>query len=259
MKKIQEIRKKHAKVIMAFLMLSIVLAVIPLANAAGAITLTPTAQAPGASVTADGMSFGATKNVAIGFGAEVNSSDTDMEYTGEGMGPYKGRLSNWPVKPGSFILYSDTTAGGGIVSTYTDNGDGTTLWSYDGTPMGTINYTTGEWSRSSTVDVSGIDTNYSATYTRYEFNVTPAAGVTTLASGAFSASITVPTVANGEYAVTAIDTAGNIATATLTVDSAIPEGLTLGVMLALSTIAVIVSTRYFRKRPRTASYNSVKM
>jgi len=30
----------------------------------------------------------------------------------------------------------------------------------------------------------------------------------------------------------------------------IPEGLTIGVMLTLSTIAVIVSTRYFRKQPK---------
>jgi hypothetical protein len=32
----------------------------------------------------------------------------------------------------------------------------------------------------------------------------------------------------------------------------IPEGLTIGVMLAMSTIAVIVSMRYFRKRPKWA-------
>ena len=30
----------------------------------------------------------------------------------------------------------------------------------------------------------------------------------------------------------------------------IPEGLTIGVMMLLSTVAVIVSTRYFRKRPK---------
>jgi hypothetical protein len=89
-------------------------------------------------------------------------------------------------------------------------------------------------------------------YTYYTYNVTPAAGVTTLASGTFSASITVPTVTDGNYVVTAVDTAGNKATQTLNV---VPEGLTLGVMLALSTIAVIVSTRYFRKQPKIKSYN----
>ena len=33
----------------------------------------------------------------------------------------------------------------------------------------------------------------------------------------------------------------------MTVSEAVPEGLTIGVMLSLSTIAVLVSTRYFRK------------
>jgi hypothetical protein len=41
--------------------------------------------------------------------------------------------------------------------------------------------------------------------------------------------------------------------------SVIPEGLTVGVMLLLSTIAVIVSLRYFRKRPRIESPNQVKL
>jgi predicted secreted protein len=38
----------------------------------------------------------------------------------------------------------------------------------------------------------------------------------------------------------------------------IPEGLTIGVMLTLSTIAVIVSTRYFRKRPRIEKCGQIK-
>jgi uncharacterized membrane protein YfhO len=82
--------------------------------------------------------------------------------------------------------------------------------------------------------------------------VTPAAGVTTTGAGAFTASITVPTVADGNYVVTAVDTAGNKATQTLNV---VPEGLTIGVMLTLSTIAVIISTRYFRKQPKIKNYN----
>jgi hypothetical protein len=39
----------------------------------------------------------------------------------------------------------------------------------------------------------------------------------------------------------------------------VPEGLTLGVMLLLSTVAVIVGTRYFRKRPKTENFNQVKL
>jgi hypothetical protein len=39
----------------------------------------------------------------------------------------------------------------------------------------------------------------------------------------------------------------------------IPEGLTIGVMVALSSVAVIVSTSYFRKQPKIKSYSPVKL
>jgi hypothetical protein len=39
----------------------------------------------------------------------------------------------------------------------------------------------------------------------------------------------------------------------------VPEGSTIGVMLLLSTIAVIVSLRYFRKRPKTENFSQVKL
>jgi len=240
--------KVYITAITLALILSLVL--VSMETAAGSITLTPTTQAPGGSVSVGGTSFGATKAVGIGFGAEVAGSDANMAYTGTGTGPYSGRISHYPIKPGSFVLTSDTSAGGGggIVSTYTDAGDGTTTWSYDGTVMGTINYVTGVWSRSSTVDVTGILANYTATYTRYQYNVTPSAGVTSTGAGAFTASITVPTVADGNYVVTAIDTQGNRAFATLGVNSTIPEVLPLGLMLILSLAAVVVGSRYFGKQ-----------
>lgn len=256
MKRMQHRKKVYARSIMAFLTLSMVLVVIPIISAAtAAITLTPTAQAPGASVSVAGTGFGATKAVGIGFGAEVAGSDTNMAYTGTSDGlTWSGRVSKWPIKPGSFVLTSDTTSGAGLVSVYTDDGDGTTTGTFEGA-VGTIDYTTGQWTRVTTVSVTGIAANYTATYTRYAYNVTPAAGVTTLASGAFSASITVPAVANGNYAVTAIDTQGNRAVASLAVDSAIPEGLTVGVMVIVSSVAVIVGTRYFRKQAKIKSYH----
>lgn len=249
MQKMQHKKKAYITAIMAFLAFAIILPSIPIIKAAGAITLDPTAQAPVATVIVNGTSFGATKAVGIGFGTEVAATDFNMGYTGTGMGPYTGRVSNYPIKPGSFALISDTSAGGGLISTYNDNGDGTTSGSFEGA-TGTINYVTGVWTRVTTVDVTGIATNYTATYTRYQYNVTPAAGVTTLAAGTFSASITVPAVANGNYVVTAIDTQGNRATATLSVNSAIPEGLTIGVMVLLSSVAMLVGTRYFRKRSK---------
>jgi hypothetical protein len=238
--------KAYATAIAAFLVFSF--AIVSIAAGAGAITLTPTAQAPGASVSVSGTGFAATNAVGIGFGAEVAGYDTNMAYSGTG--PYTGRVSHYPIKPGSFVLTSDTSSGAGIVSTYTDVGDGTTRWSYDGTIMGTINYVTGAWSRSTTVDVTGIAAIYSANYTYYQYNVTSAAGVTTGPSGTFTASITVPTVADGSYNVTAVDSQGNRGWATLSVSSAIPEGLTIGIMMLLSSLAVIASARSFRKRPK---------
>jgi hypothetical protein len=240
--------KAYATAIAAFLVFSF--AIVSIAAGAGAITLTPTAQAPGASVSVSGTGFAATNAVGIGFGAEVAGYDTNMAYSGTGTGPYTGRVSHYPIKPGSFVLTSDTSSGAGIVSTYTDVGDGTTRWSYDGTIMGTINYVTGAWSRSTTVDVTGIAAIYSANYTYYQYNVTSAAGVTTGPSGTFTASITVPTVADGSYNVTAVDSQGNRGWATLSVSSAIPEGLTIGIMMLLSSLAVIASARSFRKRPK---------
>jgi hypothetical protein len=223
------------------------------AAAAGAITLDPTTQAPGAAVSVSGTSFGATQSIGIGFGTEVPGSDTNMAYTGTGMGPYTGRVSNYPIKPGTFVLTSDTSAGGGLVSTYTDNGNGTLSGSFEGA-TGTINYVTGVWTRMTTVDVTGIATNYGATYTRYQFNVTPAGGAATDGAGAFTASITVPTVTSGTYTVTAIDTNGNIATSSLVVSvDTVPESWSMGVVMLISAVAVVIGAGYFRKRPK--AYN----
>jgi len=242
--------KAYATIVTAFLVFSFTTASI--VAGAGSLTLPSTPQAPGGSVPVSGTGFNATKAVGIGFGAEVAGSNTNMAYNGTADGlTWSGRISHWPIKPGSFVLISDTTAGGsGIVSTYTDKGDGTMTWSYDGTTMGTINYVTGQWSRTTTVDVTGIAANYTATYIYYQYNATPAAGVTTTASGTFATSITVPTVTNGSYNVTAIDAGGTRAVGTITVDVTIPEGLTVAVTVLLSSFAVIGSSRYLRKPPR---------
>jgi hypothetical protein len=270
MKEMQHKKRKYATIIAAFLSLVIFIA-IPLASAATA-TLNPTAQAPGASVTVDGAGFGATKAVGIGLGAEVTVTEEVHEVTDlvrdpvydedlgvDTYGPFGATTNHYPIKPGSFYVLYDVS---GTTSEYFDKDppDGTlyTESTYAVDPR--VNYVNGTFGRRSTADWSSFtDVFVYASYTYYTYNVTPAAGVTTLASGAFSASITVPSVDDGSYAVTAVDTAGNMATATLNVDSTIPEGLTLGVMLLLSTVAVVVSIRYFRKRPKTENLNQVKL
>ena len=239
--------KRCLTAVIALSLFSLVL--VSIAGAAGSITVTPASQAPGASVTVAGTSFGATKAVGIGFGAEIAGSNANMAYSEVGSGglTWTGRISNYPIKPGSFTFFSDTGTSG-MVSVYNDNGDGTTSGSFEGA-VGTINYVTGVWTRTTTVDVTGIAANYSATYTRYQYNATPAGGVNTTATGTFSASITVPAAAaNGNYNVTAIDTQGNRATAISAVN-VIPEVFPISLTILLSSAALIAGSYYFRKRP----------
>jgi hypothetical protein len=67
------------------------------------------------------------------------------------------------------------------------------------------------------------------------------------AAGTFSIQVTLPTtLPNGNYVLTALDTAGTTATANLTVDTTIPEGLPFYGVLLLSAIAV-ASAMYLRK------------
>ena len=156
----------------AFLMMSF--AMVSMTAGAGSITLTPSSQGAGGSVSVAGTGFGVTKAVGIGFGAETAGSTANMAYSAVGTDglTWTGRISNYPIKPGSFTFFSDTGSGG-MVSTYNDNGDGTTSGSFEGA-VGTINYATGVWTRTTTVDVTGIAANYSATYICYNSNLTAA-------------------------------------------------------------------------------------
>lgn len=232
----------------AFLMLSIILALSPMVSAAGSITLTPLTQSPGNSVTVAGTGFGATKAVGIVVGTEVVVTGEAHTPTGTGTGPYTSQLTHYPIKPGSFSFHVDVS---GVASDVTDNGDGTLASTSTYFASGTVNYVTGAFSRSSTTDLSSYTIAFTASYTYYQYTVTPTAGVTTSGSGAFSASITVPSVGNGTYTVTAIDTAGTLGTATLTVNgSSVPESLSIGAIVVLLTAAVVVSTRFLSKRPK---------
>jgi len=250
------IEKTRLKLAIGFLAFLAILLVSPLASAANpTITLTPTSQAPTGTVTVTGTGFAASKPVAIAFGSETNASETNMAYSGSGTGPYGGFLAKYPIKPGTFNLTSDTTSGGGVVTPYTDNGDGTLSSTSLYFVSGSINYVTGQWSRTSSVDLTGISQLYYATYTTYSYNLTSASPITTNSTGGFTAVVTVPNVASGNYTVTAIDTAGNRATSSLIVSSTtIPEGLNLEVMLVLSTIVAVFGAHFFKKNHRQPEY-----
>lgn len=220
-----------------------------MAAAAGSITVTPTGQGPGSSVSIAGTGFGATKAVGIGFGAEGSANDTNIPYSATPDGKTSsGRTSNYPIKPGSFVLTSLIVATGEVVP-HTDNGDGTLSSPSIVFASGTINYATGQWSTIATMDISSFERVYGATYTRYQYNLTSAAGITTNATGAFTTSITIPSaMTNGNYNVTAIDTSGNRAVAPLTVSNTIPEILSVAAIMMMPVVAVGVGSWYFRKR-----------
>jgi hypothetical protein len=110
---------------------------------------------------------------------------------------------------------------------------------------------TGVWTRTTTVDVTGIEANYSATYTCYQYNVTSPSGVTSNSAGSFTTTITVPlAVANGNYAVTAIDTSGNRGVLSLTVSGVIPETFPVAIIMLLTATAFVAASYTFRKRPK---------
>jgi hypothetical protein len=233
--------------IMAVLMASLAFASI--AAAAGSITLNPTTQARGGQVIVTGTSFGATLPVGIGLGQEITVTDEVHDtFSGTGTGPYTATLNHYPVKPGSFSMHWDTE---GTASDWTDNGDGTLDTTSTYNAGGNISYVTGVFGRSSTADLSSYALTATCTYTYYEYGVTPAAGVTTSASGAFTTNITIPDAADGSYTVTAVDTHGNTGTATLAVSGVIPETLTIAFVIILSTAAVAAS--YIWKKPKTAT------
>jgi hypothetical protein len=225
------------------LAISISLAVLPAANAAGSITVTPTSGAPSGSITVAGTGFAASQAVGICVGTEVTvTGEVRTNFNGSGMGPWTSTLAHYPIKPGSFSMHWDTA---GTASDWTDKGDGTLTSDSTYSAGATINYATGVFGRTSTVDLTDYALTATCTYTYYQYNVTPLAGVTTSAAGDFSSTVTVPSaIANGNYVVTAIDAKGNKGTTALAV---VPEGLSIALVIVLSAAAVVASTYVLRK------------
>jgi hypothetical protein len=236
-----------------FLILSILsMATISSASAAGSITLTPNAQAPGGTVTVTGTGFSATKLIGIGLGSEIAVTGEAHTPNGTGTGPWMTKTNHYPIKPGSFSFHSNVV--GSSETDFTDRGDGTfsTTSTYDAGSW--LYYPTGVFGRSSTMDLSSSEVIFTAAYKYYQHNLTPTGNPNSTSTGTFTLTTTVPTgLANGNYNVTAIDTSGNIATAVLTVNSAIPEVMPLGTIMLLTIFAVAAGSWYFRKRPTTAT------
>ena len=237
------------KIITVIFLTFLIALAIPMANAqTAAITLDPATAMPTDSVTVDGTDFAATSAVAIGFGEEVTvSGEVHNILDPTGYGPFTAIVEHYPIKPGSFSFHCDVSD---VTSDYYDDyGNGTlnTSSTYALDPF--VNYVTGEFGRSTSSPWDTYTVVFTANYTYYAYNVTPAEGVTTDGAGAFTASITVPWVVNGDYEVTAIDEQGNVATSSLPLEI-IPEGLAFGAVMLLSSVSVLVGSRYLWNRSR---------
>jgi hypothetical protein len=222
----QNEKKGCVTIALAFLVFSVIAMPLPVANAAGTITLSATSATPGTSITVSGAGFGATKAVGIGFGSEQDVINGTMTVTGPfdvAIGPYTGFVSYFPIKPGTFRVSININRAPTWSPASPDFGNGSLGDPLNISRNGTINYVTGQYTRFMNVPISS--TNYIVhlvNYTRYQHNLTSASGVTTSSSGSFTTNIVVPNTSNGIYTVTAIDTNGNIATSSLTVVGGTP-------------------------------------
>ena len=228
--------------------------------ARGSITLTPAQAVAGSSVNVTGTGFAANTAVGIGFGAEVQVNNEWMIITGPfdvGNGPYTGFTTRLPIKPTTFRISINISSTVWFQTASDVAGNGTLN---NGLPSGnvTLVYVTGNWTRFTTSPVSSSPFyKHICNYTTYEYNVTPVAGVTADASGSFTTSITVPSVSDGIYNVTAIDASGNLAINSLNVSAQpIPEGLTIVSIVLLSSVVVLVGS-YLGKRPKIRNSNHV--
>jgi len=218
------------------------------------VELTPTSGEIGDSINIEGTGFAASKTVGIGWGPQVAVTNDPTTVTKVGDLEFYVTTSQHPIKPGSFqwtYLYD-------AAELYVeDNGDGTIHDPAGGRVAdASINYTAGYfYCRFSPTTRTLTSEHYS--YTSYYFNSINSTLpiLATDASGAFTANITVPDIWNETSTVTVIDEAGNTATSGFTVFGSdvppIPEALTIGAIVLLTSTAIVVSFYWLRKKPTT--------
>ena len=221
-------------------------------KAASNVELTPTSGEPGDTVSFECTDFAVSTSLGVGFGPEVDVIDESPTVTDNGVGStpriITGYTAKQPIKPGSLSWTIDFE---GVFIQYSDEGDGT-LFSISGQGFtGTINYTTGYFTQNSTL-IDFNDDDHDMDYTTYEFDVTPA-GLATNSSGGLSGQFTVPDIWNGTHTVTFIDSAGNVATSMFEVygSDIVPEPLTIGAIVLLSSASLVVSFYWLRKKTYT--------
>ena len=218
-------------------------------KAASIVSLNPNSGEPDDLVGVEATGFEPSTAISVGFGPEVNVVGENPTITDTGEGSYPREMSGYtaysPIKPGSFSWIIDY----GLEIEYFDNGDGTLNSTVVGTFSGTINYTSGYFYRTSTTGTDFVIQEHEISYTTYEFDVTPT-NLASSASGNVSANMTIPAIWNGTHPVTLIDSIGNLATSDFEVygSDIVPEPLTVGAIVLLSSAALATSFYFLRKR-----------
>ena len=239
---------KRLRISTALFFLTVFIFSTSMIKAASNVELTPTSGEPGDTVGVEGSGFAASDSLGVGFGGEVIVINETVTLNGDHLYLW-GVTANRPIKPGSFSWTYRVSEY--PLFEFVDNGDGTLNKSWS--PLVTeasINYTTGLFSRSTDTPGDYVYEDSVVNYTTYEFDVTPA-GLATDGSGGLSGEFTVPEIWNGTHAVTVIDSAGNLATTTFEVygSDIVPEPLTVGAIVLLSSAALVVSFYWLKKKP----------
>jgi len=243
-------RKSYSAIVLVSLSLLLVSATILEARAAAAIVLNPTTGAPGSSVNLSGTGFAVSNTTAIGWGPPVAVTHDTATVTKVGDLEFYGTVSQHPIKPGSF-KYTYTQDSQELY--FTDNGDGTLYDPAGGRlSFGGINYTSGYFHCIMSSGTRIFNAGYFS-YTTYYFNSINSTFpiLPTDASGAMSVTLTVPQIWNGSETVWVIDEKGHVGSGNFTVvnSSVVPEPLTLGGVVLLSSAALIVSVYFLRRKP----------
>ena len=240
---------KRVLIVIMLFFLTVFIVSVSMTKAASAIVLTPTSGEPSDPVDVEGTGFAASTTVGIGWGPPVAVVNDPGIVTKVGDVEFYGTTSQYPIEPGSFEW---TYMYGGSELWFFDDGNGAleelTVGRLD---YGTINYTSGYFHcvlQSTTRTITAGEFSYTTYYfnsINSTFPVLPTDG-----SGAITGQITVPQVWNGTETVTVIDEAGNVATSDFTVEGSdvIPEPLTIGAIVLLSSAALVVSFYWLRKK-----------
>jgi hypothetical protein len=196
-----------------------------------AISLSPTSGSPGTTVTVSGSGFAASASGVVWFDSNNNgaldSGEPSASVTASATGTFTATLTVPTVAAGTYNIRADVPSGGTVEASasFTVPTPSISISPTSGPPTTPITVTGSGFN----VGASGVvwfDSNNNGALDSGE----PSASVTASATGTFTATLTVPTVAAGTYNIRAdVPSGGTVeASATFTVTSAISLSPTSG-------------------------------